>query len=158
MEQAALFTQRNLRWLKLRWVIPLIALAFLLLPSTPAEAVVGWSTKAPMPTARNGLSLGAHDGIIYAAGGWNGFHRSAVEAYDTGTNTWNPTPKASMLGPQTHAASGVISGILYLAGGTDLNGVEVHTVTAYDIAKDSWSSKLSMSNPPPPRRRWRGDK
>jgi prepilin-type N-terminal cleavage/methylation domain-containing protein len=110
-------------------------------PTPPPPTLGSWATKAPMSTARNGLSLGGHNGTIYAAGGWNGFHLTTLEAYNAITNTW--AAKASILGPQTHAASGVINGVLYLAGGTNCC-VETNTFTAYDIGTNSWTIKPNM--------------
>ena len=47
-----------------------------------------WSTKAPMPTARDSVNAVAVKGIIYLVGGYNGNSRTAtVEAYDPATNT-----------------------------------------------------------------------
>jgi N-acetylneuraminic acid mutarotase len=106
-----------------------------------ASCSATWQTKASMPTARNGVSLGENNGTIYAAGGWNGFHLQTLEAYDTNINTWNT--KASMLGPQSHAAAGVINGRLYMAGGTNCC-VEINTFSFYNIATNSWSFGPNM--------------
>ncbi|HEY5095098.1 MAG TPA: kelch repeat-containing protein, partial [Candidatus Eremiobacteraceae bacterium] len=54
-----------------------------------------WTTKASMPTARDGLAAGVSHGIVYAVGGSTGFAiLNTVEAYDPATDTW--TTKAPM--------------------------------------------------------------
>ena len=59
-----------------------------------------WSTKAPMPTARNHLSSAVVDGKLYAIGGRTSGpsgNLNANEAYDPSTNTWStkaPMPTA----------------------------------------------------------------
>ncbi len=75
-----------------------------------------WTTKAPMPTARDGLAVGAPgNGNIYAIGGdtlspTTLFRvRNSCEEYDPSTNTW--TEQAPM--PPARAG---------LAGGARVNG------------------------------------
>src|SRR6267378_3458584 len=69
-------------------------------PSRPSFVVVpgsgSWTTKAPMPTARDGLGVAAVNGMLYAVGGFNssGLPVATLEAYDPTTNTW--TAKAPM--------------------------------------------------------------
>jgi N-acetylneuraminic acid mutarotase len=40
-----------------------------------------WTTKAPMPTARQGLAAAVVNGSLYAIGGYNGSYLSTVESY-----------------------------------------------------------------------------
>ena len=60
-----------------------------------------WTTKAPMPTARNVMPTVEINGIIYAIGGILGglSSTSVVEAYDTNTDSWtNKAPLPITLG------------------------------------------------------------
>jgi N-acetylneuraminic acid mutarotase len=82
----------------------------------------GWSSGAPMPTAREdfGAATGP-DGRIYAIGGWNGGALSTVEAYSITANSWSsttslPAPTCCM------AVVGVPAGQIYAIGG---NGAQV---------------------------------
>ena len=38
-----------------------------------------WTIKTPMPSARNSAGVGVINGLIYAAGGYNGGHLSNFE-------------------------------------------------------------------------------
>jgi len=109
---------------------------------SPAALGGAWVTRAGMPTARNGAPTAAVDGIIYVTGGWNSFHRTAVEAYDPTTNSWSARPDRPYPG-QTNGAVGVIGGTMYIAGGTDCC-VEVNTLDAYTPATNTWTAKASM--------------
>jgi len=82
--------------------------------------------------------------MIYAIGGTADGPLAINEAYDPSSNTW--VTKAPMLTPRKDAVTGVINGILYVAGGrseADLSGSAV----AYDPMHDSWSPSLSLPIP-----------
>jgi N-acetylneuraminic acid mutarotase len=74
-----------------------------------------------MPTARYGTATGAIGGKLYVTGGccvYNSFpypRFAETEAYDPVTNTW--TTNAPIPLPVIGAATGVINGKLYVAGG-----------------------------------------
>src|SRR5690349_5940737 len=54
-----------------------------------AAATNVWTTKAAMPTAREGLAVGVVNGIVYAIGGsGSAGNLTKVEAYNPGSNTW----------------------------------------------------------------------
>lgn len=90
-----------------------------------------WTTKASMPTARDGLAGGVVNGILYAVGGYSeGFDLATVEAYDPTTNTW--TTKASMPTARQKLAVDVVNGVLYAVGGHHVS--ELPTVEAYQPA------------------------
>jgi N-acetylneuraminic acid mutarotase len=102
-----------------------------------------WTTKAPMPTARGYLAVGAVNGIIYAVGGTSGATGmlATVEAYDPATNVW--TTKASMPTPRCCLAVGAVNGILYAVGGqTDADLTSA--VEAYDPVSNTWTTKASL--------------
>jgi hypothetical protein len=80
----------------------------------------GWTTKASVSMARDGLAGGVLNGVLYAVGGANGSvygtgGLATVEAYDPATNTW--TTKAAMPMARVDLAGGVVNGVLYAVGG-----------------------------------------
>lgn len=94
------------------------------------QSIGSWTTKAPMPTAREGLAAGVVNGILYAIGGdINLGHLKKVEAYDPATNTW--TTKAPMPTGRDFLAAGVVNGILYAVGGYKGGTSYLNTVEAY---------------------------
>jgi N-acetylneuraminic acid mutarotase len=80
-----------------------------------------WTTKSPMPTARNGLGLAAaSNGRVYAVGGYaygpSAVWFATVEEYDPATNTWTtraPMPTARIM----LALAAARNGKLYAVGG-----------------------------------------
>lgn len=109
-----------------------------------------WSTKASMPTARNGLGVGVLNGIIYAVGGNNDstvppFTLATVEAYDPTTNTW--LTRAAMANTREGPGVGEIDGTLYAVGGqegsTD-HGAILTSMEAFNPTTNSWTARPSM--------------
>src|SRR5687767_14582767 len=86
---------------------------------TAATAV--WTSKAPIPTARYGSSVGTIDGKVYVATGccstfvypYSRF--TNLDVYDPITNSWSPLAPIPL--GVYGAGSGVIDGKLYVAGG-----------------------------------------
>lgn len=84
-----------------------------------------WTTKAPMPTARNGLAVAVVNNKIYAIGGatdWNPWtnNLNVVEEYDPATDTWTtvqPMPTSRSL---LSAAS--VGNNVYAIGGMGSTG------------------------------------
>jgi N-acetylneuraminic acid mutarotase len=77
-----------------------------------------WTTKAPMPTARSGLSASVIGGKLYAVGGNSQYPYTVfnkVEAYDPATDAWTTEP--SMPTARTGLATGVVGGRLFAIGG-----------------------------------------
>ena len=77
-----------------------------------------WSTKAPMPTARFGLTTSVVDGKIYAVGGGDSAYKPYlpdVEIYDPATDSW-AAGKAMPEVRLGHAAA-VVGGKIYVMGG-----------------------------------------
>jgi N-acetylneuraminic acid mutarotase len=117
-----------------------VPLKFIITNELEPKPVAGWSTKAPMPTARHGAFAGAVNGIVYVIGGYN---LSVNEAYDPATNTWSvrapmPTPRN---GDAQHTA--VVDGIIYAIGG-QLGGSCLNVVEAYNPATNTWSARAPM--------------
>jgi hypothetical protein len=110
-----------------------------------------WAPRASMSTARNGPSVVALDGTVYAVGGFSddvGHALADVEAYDTLTDTWSS--RAPMPTPRGLAATVAWGGKLYAIGGADFNGL-VNAVEVYDPASDSWTTSTPMPTPCPGR-------
>jgi N-acetylneuraminic acid mutarotase len=105
-----------------------------------------WETKAPMDTARCGLTVSAVNGKIYAIGGGDYQNGpaditvyTAVEEYDPETDTW--TLKSPMPVKKALHTAHVIDNKIYVFGGAYRgvnNGEEETTLLAYDPAADSW--------------------
>jgi len=90
-----------------------------------------WSTCAPMPTARRGLSAVVAGDKIYAIGGFVGSAASpsdTVEIYDPNLNSW--TTGNSLPSKRYLFGSGIINDNIYVTGGAD-NGVALSSHTAY---------------------------
>src|SRR5205814_1833534 len=93
-----------------------------------------WTTRAPMSTPRQDLTLVALDGRLYAvggavvvyAGGTQATALATVEVYDPATDVW--TTRASLSIPRySHGAAALDHGIYAVGGynGTSLATVEV---------------------------------
>lgn len=103
-------------------------------------ATDSWTERAPMPTPRGALSVTAHDGKLYAIGGYDRMANSAaVEVYDPVRNQW--ASRASLPTPRDHLATATVAGKMYAIGGR-LNG-DYHRNLAvtevYDPVTDSWA-------------------
>jgi N-acetylneuraminic acid mutarotase len=111
-----------------------------------------WSTRHPMPTAREnaGAAVGK-DGKIYVIGGFingvveNGTAVNVVEAFDPHTNLWCAT--APM--PTARAIAGVTTGKdgrIYVIGGASEGPDKgpLHTVEAFDPRTNTWSKCAPM--------------
>jgi N-acetylneuraminic acid mutarotase len=105
----------------------------------------GWSSRAPMPTARVRAGAAALDGLIYVAGGNDGSGLLAtVEVYDPATDQW--ATRAPMQVARAHPALVAFDGRLYAIGGIGDGGAALATVEVYDPATDQWSTRRSMTD------------
>jgi N-acetylneuraminic acid mutarotase len=102
-----------------------------------------WSSRAPIPTARDHLGVTAYNGQIYAVGGRTAgnYAHSELERYDPPTDTW------AKLAPIPMGSSGVqivpVNGRLVVAsGGDDLVNWVDGRVFSYDPATGFWDSLL----------------
>ena len=113
---------------------------FMALPQLFAQGGT-WATKTPMPTAREHLSTGVVNGVVYAVGGYNGTVLTTVEAYDPVSDSWiTKTPLPTL---RAYESISVVNSILYVVGGDYGHGI-LNTVEAYDPASDTWTGKASM--------------
>jgi N-acetylneuraminic acid mutarotase len=100
-----------------------------------------WSTRAPMPTARDALSVVVVDDVLYAIGGFDGLaYLRTVEAYDPSTDSW--TTRAPMPTKRAIAAALALNNRVYVVGG--YTGITSRTVEMYDPATDRWTTKAPM--------------
>ena len=103
----------------------------------------GWSSRAPMPTARVRAGAAALDGLIYVAGGNDGSGLLAtVEVYDPATDQW--TARAPMQVARAHPALVAFDGRLYAIGGIGEGGAPLGTVEVYDPATNQWGTRRAM--------------
>lgn len=97
-----------------------------------------WATLAPMPTARQELSVAILDGKVFAIAGYDlqGASTTTVEVYDPRTDAWRSA--ASLPIATNHNAAAVVNGILYAFGGTSPRAF------AYDTTRDTWAEVAPM--------------
>ena len=108
-----------------------------------------WSTGANMPDVRAFMASGYFNGKIYLVGGYSTGNITPAFLqtweYDPVANTFNTSrmsiPAAAGFGG---AASGVINGHLYVAGGRDANNTVIATTWDYNIATDTWTARANM--------------
>jgi N-acetylneuraminic acid mutarotase len=104
-------------------------------------ATDSWTTRAPMLTARDALSVTVINDTLYAIGGYDGVaYLPTVELYDPATDHW--TTKAPMPTARAIATALALDGKLYVAGG--YTGITTQTVESYDPAADNWTTKSPM--------------
>jgi N-acetylneuraminic acid mutarotase len=98
----------------------------------------GWSTLAPMPTARQETSAAVLKGKIYVIAGYDINHNSTntVEVYDPRENSWSSAAPLPIV--TNHNAAAVADGTLFAFGGTSSR------VFAYHRRGDAWSEVGSL--------------
>lgn len=104
-----------------------------------------WTTRASMPTARDGSAAGVIDGILYVAGGYGAAGQLATtEAYNPGTNSWSA--RASMPAARYGGSgAGVIGGELYVVGGWTVSPALPNTsLFIYNPVSNAWRSGANM--------------
>jgi N-acetylneuraminic acid mutarotase len=103
-----------------------------------------WTTKSPMPTARQAFSASVVNGKIYAIGGGDVSALPTVEEYDPVNDNWNTTKTDMPTARFDHSAI-VLDGKIYLIGGSDSHpqtGNAILTVDIYDPASDTWTQNV----------------
>jgi N-acetylneuraminic acid mutarotase len=117
------------------------------LPSVLEAAESAWSSKAPLPTARFGLTTCVVDGRIYTLGGGDAPYTPYlpdVEIYDPATDSWEtgiPMPNSRM----GHAAV-VVGGKIYVMGEAYGALTSTATVDEFDPATGTWATRARMPN------------
>jgi hypothetical protein len=107
-----------------------------------------WTTGTNMPDVRSFMASGYNsaNGKIYLVSGYNTGDVGSAQP-----DTWEYDPVADTFSQRTPilhavggAASGVINGHLYVAGGRDATNTVVNLVWDYDIAADTWTQRTGM--------------
>ena len=111
-------------------------------------ATNSWSSKAPMPSARQaGNGAATVNGVVYVAGGKNssGSLTSTLFAYNASSNTWStrrPMPVVGGCG-----GSAALNGKIYVFSGCRLNSSGTQMAAGllhrYDPATNSWTTLRS---------------
>src|SRR5262245_41587005 len=109
-----------------------------LLPALGQSTSAGWSTLAPMPTARQEISVSVLDGKVFVIAGYdaNGQSTATVEVYDPRKNVWQKA--ASLPLATNHTAAATVNGRLYAFGGTSPRAF------VYEAGRDAWTEVASM--------------
>ncbi|ADI13634.1 Kelch repeat-containing protein [Truepera radiovictrix] len=95
---------------------------------------------SPMPRGRGAGGVAVHDGLIYYAGGLNGFvARTWFDVYDPVADTWTALP--DMPNPRDHFHAVVLDGVFYAIGGREARiNATTPAVDAFDIASGTWTT------------------
>ncbi len=149
-------------WWQRGWVLAIgglllvaaaVSLGFLARPKpTPAEDAIDvealerarWQELAPMPTARSGLTLVAHDGFIYAIAGETeqGVMTGVVERYDPIVDKWETLP------PKPIAVDGaqgvVIGGEILVPGGRLASGELTNVLEVFNPISGTWKGRSPL--------------
>jgi N-acetylneuraminic acid mutarotase len=108
-------------------------------------ATNAWTTRLPMPTARDSFAISEVNGKIYVVGGQiinNCIPIDTLEAYDPATDAW--TGLTSMPTARFFAGAGTVNRKMYVIGGQLGCGGAVRTVEVYDPSTDTWSTAADM--------------
>ena len=127
-------------------VFRIVAVGLMTMTPMSLAAEEGWTLKAPMPTARFGLTTSVVDGRIYAISGGvlRGVMVRNVQAYDPATDSW--VAKASMPADTCWHSTSAVDGKIYAIGGW-APGVGIDPVVEYDPATDTWRARAEMPTP-----------
>jgi N-acetylneuraminic acid mutarotase len=120
-------------------------LSTLILPMVVGATGNGWTTVAPMPTARDDVAAATgSDGRIYVVGGSAGSYAlQTSEVYTPSTNTWTSIASMSTDRQYPAAAAGP-DGRIYVFGGAGIQGF-LKTAEAYNPTTNAWSPVTPMS-------------
>jgi N-acetylneuraminic acid mutarotase len=117
-----------------------------------------WTARAPLPSPRGALVVGAIGDLIYAAGGE---HRrppgsppgppgapaayepvADLTVYDPQTDTWRSLPPMQVR--RDHAYGAVVDGHLYVVGGRDRPTYDLTALEEFDPGTNKWSERAPM--------------
>jgi N-acetylneuraminic acid mutarotase len=104
-----------------------------------------WNARAPLPSARRALAVGAANGLVFAIGGLNsaGSAISSVMGYNPSTNSWS-SKAALPASRSTGNGAATINGTIYVAGGQDAGGGLTRTLFAYNASTNNWTTRANM--------------
>jgi hypothetical protein len=126
------------------------ATVFVPLVGTPQATPAGWTSRAPLLTARTEVAAVGLDGLIYVAGGYaaDGSTLAIVERYNPASDEW--TTVARLPEGRNHMGLAALGGRLYAVGGYS-GPISASTATAdvwtYDPVANSWASVAPLPTP-----------
>ena len=137
-------------------ITPRSILLSLVLLSCGCSELVGpgrWEPRASMPTSRSSFATAAVDDLVYTFGGMNSVlspdtYLDTVEIYDPITDTWRTGPPLPR--PRIGAATAIIDGGIYLAGGYTWDGETsgyLDRLDRFDTATETWTELPPMPTP-----------
>jgi N-acetylneuraminic acid mutarotase len=124
----------------------LIGCLILICGSCTDDDSPNWKILADMPTARYGLGLVEHNGLLYAIGGYNASGVKSVEVYDPETNSWQakasmPTGRGFLVLAKANNKIYAIGGI---TGGNLDNITYLYSNEEYDPITNKWTTKAPL--------------
>src|SRR5215813_1822520 len=117
-------------------------------PTGTSQGAGIWTQRAPLPTARNEVSLATVGGKIYVLGGSiNRVSVPHVEEYDPATDKWNA--RMPMIRGLDHMGTAVVNGKIITVGGflASVHAYPQDLVYEYDPAANTWRALASMKAP-----------
>jgi N-acetylneuraminic acid mutarotase len=106
-----------------------------------------WTSRAPMPSARQEVAVAVLGDQIFVIGGFGdgAAPTPTVESYDVSTDTWQP--RAPLPEPVHHAAAAVVGGRLYVVGGYTggrMGWTRSAALFEYDPVRGTWITRAPM--------------
>jgi N-acetylneuraminic acid mutarotase len=123
-------------------VFSVVLVLVVLVGAAVAIAQGTWTTKASIPTAREGYGAAEVGGVFYYIAGYHWGDTVINEAYDSATDTW--TAKAPLPdNPRAETVAVSDGSYVYLIGGRPV-GLVGNDLWRYDPATDTWRSLSPM--------------
>ncbi len=105
-----------------------------------------WSTKAPIPIAREGYGAARDGSSIFYIAGFDGGDSNINERYNILSDTWDTkAPMPGAAGKRSETAAVKAAGAIYVIGGR--SGVALQDTWRYDPSSDSWTQVANMIFP-----------
>lgn len=106
-----------------------------------------WQFKAPMPTARKGMTVAVLDNKIWVIGGRSTSHAAlnVVEIYDPSTNSWD-TQVPGLNTARENATAQVWNGMIYVFGGRNDHQL-ISSIERFDSTLNSWENISTIPTP-----------
>lgn len=102
-----------------------------------------WTNIPSMHTRRSGVGCIAHNGLIYAIGGFNGLARmNSCERYDPVAQLWSSI--RDMYNPRSNFGIAILDDMIFAIGG--FNGMQTTSHTeCYVVEDDEWLVSQAFS-------------
>ncbi len=122
-----------------------MAAGVLLVLMSHTALAVGWTGVTPLDLPRFGLRAEALNGSLYAIGGHETGDVDKVERFDPSAGIWET--RSALSTERNYAASGVIGGRIFVAGGYCPGAQAQSSAEVYDESGDTWTPIASMPAP-----------